>query len=105
MPQLARLVLNLGATEFQLNRYKVMALLFRLGQAEEIERLLKSFDLEKVNWKKYNFYQLPSADKKYDAKTVLYQVMYGYRIAFPKKPDSVKFIMERREQLLKDCNI
>ena len=31
--------------------------------------------------------------------------MYAFRIAFPKRPDAVKFIMARRNQLLKDNNI
>ena len=31
--------------------------------------------------------------------------MYAFRIAFPHRPESVKFIMARRQQLLKDCNI
>ena len=55
--------------------------------------------------KKYNFNHLPTAGKFHDAKTVLYQVMYAFRIAFPKRPDMVKLIMARRNQLLKDNNI
>ena len=31
--------------------------------------------------------------------------MYAFRIAFPQRPEAVKFFMARRQQLLKDCNI
>ena len=31
--------------------------------------------------------------------------MYAFRVAFPHRPEAVKFIMARRQQLLKDCNI
>ena len=55
MQQLAKQVLNLGVTESQLNRYKVVALLFRLGQAEEILAMISRFSFKEVNWKKYHF--------------------------------------------------
>ena len=72
MQPLAKVVLNLGSTEKQKNRYKVVALLFRLGQAEEILALLSRFYFKETNWKKYNFNQLPTAAKKYDGNVVLY---------------------------------
>ena len=105
MQTAARQVLNLGVTEAQRGRYKVIALLFRLGQAEEILEMLSKFNFGVIHWKRYNVAQLPTAGKFWDIKTILYQVMYAFRIAFPKRPDAVKFIMARRTQLLKDNNI
>ena len=105
MQALARQVLNMGVTEPQRGRYKVIALLFRLGQAEEVLDMLSKFNFGVIKWKKYNFAQLPSAGKAWDAKTILYQVVYAFRLAFPQRPDAVKFIMARRNQLLKDNNI
>ena len=72
MQSLAQQVLNLGVSESQLNRYKVVALLFRLGQAEEIMDMLSRFKFKETDWKKYNFKQLPTAAKRYDGNTVLY---------------------------------
>ena len=67
--------------------------------------MLSKFNFGVIHWKRYNFAHLPTAGKFWDAKTILYQVMYAFRIAFPKRPDAVKFIMARRTQLLKDNNI
>ena len=105
MGTFARHVLNLGVTESQRGRYKVIALLFRLGQAEEILYMLSKFNFGVIHWKRYNFAHLPSAGKIWDPKTILYQVMYAFRLAFPQRPDAVKIIMARRNQLLKDNNI
>ena len=72
MQPLAKRVLNLGVTEPQLNRYKVLALLYRLGQAEEILAMLSAFSFKEMDWKKYNFKHVPTAAKRYDGKTVCY---------------------------------
>ena len=62
----------MGVTEEQRSSYKDIALLFRLGQAEEILDMLTNFRFKEINWKKYNFNQLPTAAKKYDGNVVLY---------------------------------
>ena len=105
MQRLAKKVLNLGMAEMQLNRYRVVALLFRLGQAEEIQAFLSMFRIPPTNFKTYNFMNVPTGGKTRDGGKILYQVMYGYRLAFYKRPESVRFIMPRRKQLLKEVNI
>ena len=72
MQPLAKIVLNLGASERQKNRYRVVALLFRLGQAEEILALLSRFYFKETNWKKYNFNQLPTTGKQREGKIIVY---------------------------------
>ena len=55
MQKLAKQVLNLCVTETQHNRYKVTALLLRLGQAEEVSTMLGKLKLGKIDYKVYNF--------------------------------------------------
>ena len=55
MQKLAKQVLNLCVTETQQNRYKVTALLLRLGQAEEISEMLGRLKYGKIDFKSYNF--------------------------------------------------
>ena len=62
----------MGVTEEQRNSYKVIALLFRLGQAEEILDMLTNFRFKEINWKKYNFNQLPTTGKQREGKIIVY---------------------------------
>ena len=96
MQRLAKQVLNLCVTEIQQNRYKVTALLLRLGQAEEVSAMLGKLKLGKIDYKVYNFVHLPTAKKSLDSKAVLYQVMFAFRLAFPSRPDAIRDIMARR---------
>ena len=105
MQRLAKKVLNLGMAEMQLNRYRVVALLFRLGQAEEIQAFLSMFRIPPTNFRTYNFMNVPTGGKTRDGGKILYQVMYGYRLAIYKRPESFRIIMNRRKQLLKEVNI
>ena len=95
----------MGIAEAQLNRYRVVALLFRLGQAEEIQVFLTKYKIKEVNWKTYNFTQYPAAGKTREPGKILYQVMYAYRLAFYTRPETVRFVMNRRKQLLKEVNL
>ena len=101
----ARCVLNMGIAEMQLNRYRVVALLFRLGQADEIQVFLTKYKIKEVNWKTYNFSMYPAAGKTREPGKILYQVMYAYRLAFYTRPETVRFVMNRRKQLLKEVNL
>ena len=66
---------------------------------------MTQFKMTPVNFKTYNFSQYPASGRTKEPNKILYQVMYAYRLAFYDRPETVRFIMNRRKQLLSDVNL
>ena len=66
---------------------------------------LSKFKIPVTNFKTYNFVMYPAAGRTREPGKILYQVMYAYRLAFHNRPETVRFVMNRRKQLLKEVNL
>ena len=91
-------------SELQAYRWRIFAVFFRLGRAQDISDHLDENDLQNRYCRFYNFHQAPTRVKQQEKEHILYQVMYGYYKAFPGHGDLIKVIMERSTQMLnEDC--
>ena len=96
MHALSQSVLNMEAEDGLVERrWKIFSVFFRLGMAQEIAYYLESEHLANTDCSYYNFHEAPTRVKRETKDHILYQVIYGFKKAFPQHGPLIRTIMAR----------
>ena len=83
-------------------RWRIFALFFRLGMAQEVSEYLESEGIANVDTRFYTFHEAPTVQRQVNKDHILYQVCYGFKKAYGGHGNLIKVIMMRSSQLLNE---
>ena len=103
MSALAKSVFNLEREDDSCaGRWRIFALFFRLGMAQEVSEYLSLEDIADQDCRYYTFHEAPTIQRQTNKDHILYQVCYGFKKAYGGHGNLIKVITMRSSQLLNE---